>query len=139
MELARRAGGHAHHFRAIQLPYNLAMPEAYAFQNQAVEGDTVSVLEAARRLELSVIVSASLLHSRLTRLPASLAEHIPGLATAAQRALQFARSTPGVTAALAGMQQRAHVEENLELARVPVMSSEQIRRIFDRTRRAPAA
>ena len=132
--LAERVGGRTHHFRAIQLPYNLAMPEAYAFQNQPVQGETLTVLEAARRLELAVVVSASLLQSRLTRMPASLGEHIPGLATAAQRAVQFARSTPGVAAALVGMQQRAHVEENLELARLPALSPERVRGLFDRAR-----
>ena len=135
VRIARRAGGEAHHFRAIQLPYNLSMPEAYAFRNQPVDGEALTALEAAGRLGLSVIASASLLQSRLTRLPASLAERIPGLATAAQRALQFARSTPGMTAALVGMQQRAHVEENLELAQHPPLAAEQIQQLFDRADR----
>jgi aryl-alcohol dehydrogenase-like predicted oxidoreductase len=47
-----------------------------------------------------------------------MAEAFPGLSTSAQRALQFARSTPGVTTALVGMGRREHVAENLDVARV---------------------
>ncbi|MBI3321536.1 MAG: aldo/keto reductase [Candidatus Omnitrophica bacterium] len=135
VELARRVGGPDHRFRAVQLPYNLAMPEAFSFQNQLVDGIPMTVLQAAQRLGLSVLCSASLLQSRLTHLPESLDSRIPGLASAAQRAVQFVRSTPGVTTALVGMKHRMHVEENLALARQPVLSAESIQQVFDRTRR----
>lgn len=132
---AEHVGGSGHHFRVIQLPYNLAMPEAHSFQNQTVAGDTMSILRAAEQLGLSVVISGSLLQSQLTRLPASIETAIPGLATSAQRALQFVRSTPGVTTALVGMKQRAHVEENLALAHHPLLDAEQIRHLFDRAAR----
>jgi aryl-alcohol dehydrogenase-like predicted oxidoreductase len=44
------------------------------------------------------------------------------LQTDAQRALQFARSAPGITCALVGMKTPAHVEENAALARVDPLS-----------------
>ena len=51
--------------------------------------------------------------------------------TDAQRAIQFVRSTPGVTAALVGMSRREHVEENLETAaRVAPMSFNDYRVMF---------
>ena len=78
-------------------------------------------------------VSASLLQSRLASLPLGLDERIPGLATSAQRAVQFVRSTPGVTVALVGMQQRQHVEENLALASHPLLGAEELARLFDRS------
>ncbi len=115
--MAQRVGGPDHHFRAIQVPYNLAMPEAFSFQNQRLNGEPCSVLDAARRAGMSVMISASLLQSRLSRLPAALAARIPGNLSAAQRAIQFVRSTPGVTTALVGMKTPAHVEDNLALAR----------------------
>jgi aryl-alcohol dehydrogenase-like predicted oxidoreductase len=134
--LARKAGGASHRFAAIQLPYNLAMPEAYAFKNQTVDGsEPVSVFEAAQQLGLSVAVSASLLQSRLATLPGTLSERITGLATSAQRALQFARSGPGVATALVGMKDARHAEENLGLAAHPSMSAEDLTRLFDRSRR----
>jgi aryl-alcohol dehydrogenase-like predicted oxidoreductase len=135
VQIAGEAGGATHRFRLVQLPYNLAMPEAYAFKNQPVLGEPCSALEAAQRLGLSVIVSASVLQGQLARLPESLAARIPGGTTAAQRAIQFVRSTPGVTAALVGMKTAAHVEENLALAAVPPMSVEAIEAVFDRSRR----
>jgi len=119
-ELVREAeavAGRAHHFRVIQLPYNLAMPEAYAAATQPVDGERLTVVEAAARLGITVVASASILQGQLSRrLPQAVADALPGLDTAAQRALQFVRSTPGVTAALIGMSQRAHVVENLGVA-----------------------
>ena len=136
--LARRVGGESHHFRVIQLPFNLAMPEAYAFKNQAVDGQMLSVGEAAARLGMSVVVSASLLQSQLTTLPHAMRQWIPGLDTDAQRAIQFARSTPGVTTALTGMKRTAHVEDNLRLARLPALTADAIERLFAHTPDAKA-
>jgi aryl-alcohol dehydrogenase-like predicted oxidoreductase len=144
MAIAARVGGASHRFKIIQVPYNLAMPEAYAFKNQTVRGEPMSALEAAQRLGLSVVISASLLQSQLAR-PVrprattgrgpGLDELIPGLATPAQRAIQFVRSTPGVTTALVGMKDRAHVEENLALAASPLLTPEQLAHLFDRSHR----
>ncbi|MBI3320526.1 MAG: aldo/keto reductase [Candidatus Omnitrophica bacterium] len=139
VKLARRVGGERHHFRVIQLPFNLTMPEAYAFPNQAVDGQWMSLLEAAGRLGVSVVTSASLLQSRLAKLPASMARFIPALETDAQRALQFARSTPGIITALVGMQRAGHVEENLKLANLPPLSSEQVAQLFTKTKTSHAA
>jgi len=56
---------------------------------------------------------------------------VPGFATDAQRALQFARSAPGVTAALVGMARVAHVEENLALLAMPPLSADAVVGLFD--------
>jgi aryl-alcohol dehydrogenase-like predicted oxidoreductase len=121
-ELVREAeavAGPGHHFKVIQLPYNLAMPEAHAAATQLLAGERLTILEAAARLGIGVVASASILQGQLSRrLPQALADALPGLDTPAQRALQFVRSTPGVTTALVGMSRREHVEENLALARV---------------------
>jgi aryl-alcohol dehydrogenase-like predicted oxidoreductase len=110
----------SHHFRYLQLPYNLGMPEAFARPNQVVDGESLTILEACRQLGITVVASASMLQSKLsTSLPSVISEHLPGLRTDAQRAIQFVRSTPGIATALVGMSRIAHVEENLELAGVP--------------------
>ena len=110
----------SHHFRYLQLPYNLGMPEAYAQSNQVVDGQSVTILEACRQLDISVMASASMLQSRLsTGLPSVISEQLPGLRTDAQRAIQFVRSTPGISTGLVGMSRIAHVEENLELTAIP--------------------
>ena len=48
--LAEQVAGTNHRFRAVQLPYNLAMPEAHFSPNQVVGGETVPLLAAAERL-----------------------------------------------------------------------------------------
>jgi aryl-alcohol dehydrogenase-like predicted oxidoreductase len=115
LKAAEKAGSSSHHFRAVQLPYNLGMGEAYGLENQVLGSQTVPFLKAASANHISVFTSASILQSRLSRnLPASVTEAFPGLVTDAQRAIQFVRSTPGVTCALVGMKKKAHVEENLK-------------------------
>src|SRR5581483_6661367 len=97
-ELVRAAeavAGTGHHLKVVQLPYNLAMPEAYAARTQRVGGEPATLLVAAARLDVAVVASASILQGQLARpLPEALTQAFPGLATSAQRALQFVRSTP---------------------------------------------
>jgi aryl-alcohol dehydrogenase-like predicted oxidoreductase len=127
VDLARDVAGDQHHFGVVQLPYNLAMTEAITLANQRIGRSTVPLMQAAQQLGLYVMTSASLLQGRLTRnLPAAIAQVLEGLGTDAQRALQFARSTPGVGTALCGMQSLAHVEENARLVAVPPAPSERL-------------
>jgi aryl-alcohol dehydrogenase-like predicted oxidoreductase len=131
LELAREAGGERHHFRFIQLPFNLAMPEALTMSNQTFQGAQVSLLEAARALEVTVVASASILQGKVARdLSPDLREPLGSLASDALTAIQFTRSTPGITTALVGMSRRAHVEENLQLARIEPARPEQYQQLF---------
>jgi aryl-alcohol dehydrogenase-like predicted oxidoreductase len=128
---ARDVAGNDHHFRVIQLPYNLGMPEAYSRSTQSLGGRAVTILQACRDLGLTVMASASILQRRLTRnLPDFVSEHIQGLDTDAQRAIQFVRSTPGINVALIGMSNTAHVQENLRVACVPPVP-DQVIKMFD--------
>jgi aryl-alcohol dehydrogenase-like predicted oxidoreductase len=117
--LAREVAGDAHHFRVVQLPINLAMPEAVRVPTQMLPGDNVvTVLEAARELGLSVVASATLMQAQLTsNLPPAVRELFPSLRSDAQRAVGFVRSLPGVTTALVGMKRVEHVDENLGAAK----------------------
>jgi len=131
LKIAEEAGGPAHHFRAVQLPFNLAMLEALDPSTQLVDGEPAPALMAARSRGLMVFASASLLQGRLAEgLPPDIVRHLSGLDTDAQRAIQFVRSTPGVTAALVGMSRREHVEENLGAARLAPMSFNEYRAMF---------
>jgi aryl-alcohol dehydrogenase-like predicted oxidoreductase len=131
VELARDAGGDSHRFRFVQLPFNLAMPEALVLDNQTFEGARVSLLEAARLLGVTVVASASILQGKVAKdLPEEIREPLGSLASDALTAIQFTRSTPGVTTALVGMSKTAHVEENLRLARVAPARVEDYQRIF---------
>jgi aryl-alcohol dehydrogenase-like predicted oxidoreductase len=116
VSLAAEAGGKDHHFRAIQLPVNLAMTEAIRSPTQSLNGKPASVLDLAKKLDISVFASASLMQSQLTRdLPPAVRALFPGLSTDAQCAIAFVRSLP-VSSALVGMKTIPHLKENLSAA-----------------------
>jgi len=128
---ANEVAGEQHGFRFVQLPFNLAMPEAFTLRNQMVEDQELSLLEAAARLGVTVMSSASIFQGRVARgLPESLLEQLGSLSTHAQAAIQFVRSAPSITTALAGMSSPEHVAENLELVGVPPLSPEQFMKLF---------
>ncbi len=129
---ARSVAGDNHKFRFIQLPINLAMPEALNLESQSVNGEWMTVLEAAAALGITVVASASILQGRVTSgLPETIREPLGSLASDALTGIQFVRSTPGVTTALVGMSQRKHVEENLQLARIDPVGPERFARLFE--------
>ena len=104
IEIARDAGGEHHGFRFIQLPVNLAMPEALTIVNETIDGEPLTVVEAAARLGVTAIASGSMLQGRLAMDP--------------QTAIQAVRSAPGITTALVGMSRVEHVDQNLQLMSV---------------------
>ena len=131
LELARQAGGENHHFRFLQLPVNLMMPEAYTLPHATQNGEPANVLEIAAQASLTVIASAALMQARLASgLTPELRQRFAGPATDAQFALQFARSTPGICTALAGMSSPAHVAENLGLQAFPPAPLDDYVRLF---------
>ena len=133
LRVAGEVGGQNHHFAAIQLPFNIAMPEALTANTQASNGRRAPLLHVAREHGLMVFSSATLLQSHLAAgLPAEFEQSIPGLATDAQRAIQFVRSTPGITCALVGMSRREHLEENIATASRPPLSLAEYRKIFQK-------
>jgi len=134
--VAREIAGDSHHFRFVQLPINLAMTEALTLANQDVHDRTTTMVEAAHDLGIQLIGSASLLQGKIARrLPPFVAEAI-GLDDDSQRALQFARSLPGITAALVGMKNVEHVRANAQMFQKPLMTEDQFGRLFSRGEKA---
>lgn len=130
LEIAQQVGGDQHHFRFIQLPFNLGMPEAFALPVQSDGNQNLSSLEFIRDHGMAGIASASLYQGRLTHdLPPWLAEKF-GMSTDAERALQFARSAPGILTALVGMGKPAHVHENIRTTLAPPLSSDVFEKLF---------
>ena len=122
--IAAEEAGPDHHFRFIQLPFNLGMVEAFVNRPE-------SVLTAADELGIVAVASATLLQARvIAQMPDAVTELLPGLATPAQRAIQFTRSTPGIDVALVGMGRREHVLENLGIAKVPPAERDQYMRLY---------
>ncbi len=108
-----------HGFEAIQLPFNVRMADAFTLANQRPvddpEGPPVSTLEFAHDAGLSVITSASIGQGELATegaIPDRIDARLSG-ETAAQRALNFARSAPAVTTALVGTNDPTHLRENV--------------------------
>lgn len=126
VQIAREIAGDRHHFAVIQLPYNLALPEALLAPTQDLDGKQVPALAAAAKFGLTVFTSVPIYQGHLLpRLPAEIQKLIPNLTTNAQRAIQFVRSTPNVTAPLVGMSSKSHVLENLALLKVPPLTESQ--------------
>jgi aryl-alcohol dehydrogenase-like predicted oxidoreductase len=134
-ELAREQAGDEHHFRFVQLPFSLAMPEAYALANQAVTNQSSrrqkqSLLSTAAQLGIAVIGSATLQQGQLTHGLPDFVGSILGLNSDAENAIQFSRSAPGITTSLVGMGHKERVAANLKPALVPPTPVEEWNKLF---------
>jgi aryl-alcohol dehydrogenase-like predicted oxidoreductase len=130
--IAKELAGDDHHFRFVQLPFNLGMTEALTLGNQSVNGRTMTIMEASEELNITLIASASLFQGQVaSNLPEFVAEAL-GLESDAERALQFVRSSPGITTALVGMSRLEHVHANSKLIGVPPATIDQFSKLFSR-------
>ncbi len=128
--IAEQVAGQEHHFRFIQLPYNLGMPEAYTLKNQEVDGQRVSTLEACERLGVYTYISASIYQGRVIgRVPQELKQKLK-VEKDVHASLQFVLSTPGVGTALVGMSKLEHLEENLQILSIPRLSETEFLSLF---------
>jgi len=112
---AKRAGNAATHFRAVQLPFNVHMADAFTVAAHEGADGPQSALTFAQDAGLNVFTSASILQGDLAAegsVPDAVAARLNG-DTPAQRAINFARSAPGVTASLVGTGSTEHVRENV--------------------------
>jgi aryl-alcohol dehydrogenase-like predicted oxidoreductase len=132
VQIAQETAGGRHHFRFVQLPFNLGMTEALTLGNQSVRGRDRTVMEAASELDVTLIASASLLQVQVAKnLPGFVAEAL-GLQNDAERALQFVRSSPGISTALVGMSRVEHVKANARLVGLPPATVDQFSKLFSR-------
>jgi aryl-alcohol dehydrogenase-like predicted oxidoreductase len=117
--LAEEVAGAGNHFRGVQLPVNLAMPEAIAYPSQEGPTGRGSALEVASQLNLAAFGSASILQGRLAaQLPEEIEEAFSQARPGAQKALQFSRSAPGMTTSLVGVSTPEHAREDFALAKI---------------------
>ena len=127
LDIAKKAGGENHGFRFIQLPFNMYLDQAFMKKNQNIDGKQVSILEAAIQFNVGVFTSVPLMQGKLLS-PGVMPEF--GDLKPSLRALQFVRSTPGVLAPLIGQKSNSHVEENLEIMKIPEMSKPQFEELI---------
>jgi len=132
--IANEVAGGRHRFRFIQLPFNLAMPEAYGLANQRAGKEKMSILTAAGRLGIAVMGSATLYQARLTQDVPGFVGRILGMKSDAENAIQFSRSAPGLTTSLIGMGRKEHVAANLEPALTNPTPPQEWKKLFTRTK-----
>jgi aryl-alcohol dehydrogenase-like predicted oxidoreductase len=136
-ETAIEIGGPDHHLRGLALPYNVAFGEAKGLESQfGPEAAASSLFDTLRDTGTAVFAAQPLVQGRATRgLPPFFRQAFPGLSSDAQRCLQFARSTPGVTTALVAMRAPEHVDENLALLAHEPARGEIIDALFARAKK----
>lgn len=128
-EVAQKVGGAEHHFKYIQLPFNIAKTHAYSVANQKMrDGNYAPVLQVAQHLGLGVMSSSSLLQMHLFQKPFKpevgyLLDSKMELQSDVQLALQFVRSTRGIVTSLFSSHQSDHVKSNLRIAGLKAISS----------------
>jgi len=134
--IARDVAGGSHHFRFVQLPCNLGMTEALTRANQPLDGARVPIVGAASKLGITLVASAAMLQGQLSRNLPPFVTNALGMKSDAERAMQFVRSTPGITTALVGMSRVEHVRTNLSIVGVAPASQDQFSRLFQRGEKA---
>ncbi|MEZ3115265.1 aldo/keto reductase [Halobaculum sp. MBLA0147] len=122
-----------HGFAAVQLPFNVRMADAFTVRSHTHGDERVSALEFAHREGLSVFTSASVGQGELAdeeAIPPAVAAELEG-DTPVQRAINFARSAPAVTAALVGVHDVAHLRENVAAGTFDPMGASQFDDVFE--------
>ncbi len=89
---AQEAGGVNHHFRAVQMPYNLVMLEAVKIKNQIKEPEAKTVLQTLAEMHLAFMVSSPLMQSHAMSLPQRVFDRLPKEESSVLQSLQFLSS-----------------------------------------------
>ena len=117
------------YYEQVEVTIFLKTQESSTAQRDAIDADLKvdelvdtydegPLVEACAELGVQLVASAPLMQGQLSGgLPAPLRGALPACDTDAQRAIEFVRRMPGITAALVGMRSAAHVDENLGGAR----------------------
>jgi aryl-alcohol dehydrogenase-like predicted oxidoreductase len=116
--IAKQVGGQDNGFRFIQLPYNMYLDQALTLKNQNHNQNTI--LESCIQLGIGVFASVPLMQAKL--LSPNVLPEFGNLSKPSHRAMQFVRSTPGIISPLVGQKSHEHVQENLELLKIPVLN-----------------
>lgn len=103
MKIATHVGGEDHHFRFIQVPYNLVMNKAGCYKNQSIGKVLLSCFDAAKMLGLSITTSAPFGSSNAIKFGGNL-----------QKLLTSFMKEKKIMSVMIGMKNKEHVKDNLE-------------------------
>jgi len=133
LKIAKEAGGENHHFKYLQMPFNMAKTHAFNYTNQHYHDNKYySLMQIAASEGVHIIGSSSLLQMNLFKKP--FRQNVAALLGTASMtdihtALQFARSGP-VVSALFGSISKEHVNNNLFLAYTPKTETTSYKSLF---------
>jgi aryl-alcohol dehydrogenase-like predicted oxidoreductase len=128
---AREVGADATRFRAVGVPFNVRMADAFTRESQSGAGGDQSALWFAHDAGLDVFATSPLAGGDLAAgLPEAVASRLAG-DTPAQRAINFARSAPGVVSAIAGADDPEHVRENVAAGTFEPLGAEAFDAVFE--------
>ncbi|KAA6425596.1 MAG: hypothetical protein FRX49_04493 [Trebouxia sp. A1-2] len=142
VQLAQQVGGVDHGFRYVQLPINVAMPEAWRDKWQPMpiamplpDAEVVtesmgSLVEAAGKLQLGIFASgplqeAALLQSAALQSKLDIIAELSNIKGTGPKLIQIARSTPGIVATLVGHKSKTHVLANVALSSIQPLTLQQ--------------
>ncbi len=128
---AERVGNETTAFRAVQLPFNAGMAGGFTVEAQEGPEGAQSALAFAHEAGLDAYATHPLGGGALADgLPPEVADELAG-DTPAQRALNFARSAPGVVAALVGASSEGHVRENVAAGTFAPLGADAFDAVFE--------
>lgn len=114
LSCAKEAGGEKHHFRAVQIPFNLVMMEILKKRSYKESEEKKSLIQRLLEENISLMVASPLMQSHVMQLPSRIFSKLPSETSHALQALQFVSSTPGVCSFFVGMKDPKHLKENLQ-------------------------
>ncbi|GAA0126945.1 aldo/keto reductase [Clostridium sp. CTA-19] len=104
VSLAKKVGGEGHHFKFIQMPYNIKNTEASTSKTQKVNNRYVTPIEAANRLDLFVTISA----------PLNQCKDFDNSEFNYKKLIDYVINTKGVYAAMIGSKRRENLIKNMD-------------------------
>ncbi|CAG9314966.1 unnamed protein product [Blepharisma stoltei] len=125
VQMAERVGGNDHGFRYIQVPINIAMPEAFVYRWQMIEGSEHILLNVAKKLRINIMVSSPLLQGKILEL--KLSRSMLGIELQAAKHVQLIRSIPSesIKSVLIGMKTPRNVTMNTQIGFVESLNREE--------------
>ena len=108
--------GIGHHFKYVQVPYNILETRALFSKSQNHKGIEKSLIRLAKELGISMVTSAPLAQGKINKIkfPNKLFS-IFGPLTPAQMSMAFVLSTPGIECSLLGTSSVNHLNEIVEI------------------------
>ena len=122
--LADKVAGADNGLNYVQLPINIAMPEAWVCKWQAWESSEELFVNVAKKLKLNVVVSSPLLQGKAVDV--KLSKTMLGVEPQGAKHLQFIRSIPStaIKSVLVGMKKPEHVLMNTQVAYVEPLNAD---------------